>query len=192
MRPSGTTKGKLAIREDEYQVLMLKTKRDKSIQHSTKQKLLCAFTLLYHSGCRVDEIRLWTYKDINQIVGKGVFSLTNNTKTNKPRMIRFVPGSIEEIKKYANAKDGYLFKKNASDEAISQSGFTRMLNTQIHKVLGELYSSHSFRSGLTMQIIRTAGAAVAKAHMGHKDIKTTLIYDRVEEKDITNSLNKIF
>lgn len=192
MRPSGMTKAKLAIRHDEYQVLISKTKRDKSIQHSTKQKLLCAFTLLYHSGCRVDEIRLWTYKDINQIVEQGVFSLTNDTKTNKPRMIRFVAGSIEEIKKYTNDKEGYLFNKNASQEAISKSGFRRMLNTQIHKVLGELYSSHSFRAGLTMQIIRTAGAAVAKAHMGHKDIKTTLIYDRVEEKDITNSLNKIF
>lgn len=192
MRPSGTTKAKRAIRNDEYQVLILKTKRDKSIQHSTRQKLLCAFTLLYHTGCRVDEIRLWKQKDINIIVTKGIYSLTNDTKTNKPRLIRFASTSIEEIKKYDNIKKGYLFTKNASDQPISKSGFQRMINTQIQKVLGDLYSSHSFRAGLTMKLIRTAGAAVAKAHMGHKDIKTTLIYDRVEDKDITNSLEQIF
>jgi len=157
-------------------------------------KLIRAFTLLYLTGCRVSEISRFTSKDIAQMIEHNEYSLTNATKTKTPRLITFDESRIQvEFLKKILPRDerAYLFNRNGSQEAMSVESLKQLINRFIHNVLGELYSSHSFRTGY-ITTAHSVGLSLEhiRQDIGHANISTTARYARVTNEEISRGKNQ--
>jgi len=192
-RPSGTTRAKKPIFKKEFLRLLNAANKSLSIRLSTRVKLTRAFTLLYLTGCRVGEIVNLSTKDIEMMIQHNEYSLTNDTKTNKPRLISFDANrkQVELLVQILPFEDEYLFAKNNSIKPMSGSALKLLMNTFIHKVLGQLYSTHSFRSGY-ITIAHQHGLSLEhiRQDIGHKDIATTARYATVTSEEISHGKNK--
>jgi len=192
-RPKGTTRAKKPILEKEFERLINATKYSKSLKSNSKSKFIMAFTLLYFTGCRVSELINFTTKDLLNIIESNEFSLTNTTKTNSSRLISFDENRVQVTKLNAilPKEDIYLFYANNSSKPMSVSSLTKNLNKFIHSILGELYSTHSFRAGY-ITIAHKQGLSLEhiRQDIGHESISTTARYATVTNKEIAKAKNK--
>lgn len=190
MRPVGTTRAKKPILKKEFERLIHAANKSISIKSVTKVKLIRAFTLLYLTGCRVSEIANMSAKDVEHMIRENEYSLTNATKTRTPRLIIFDDArvQVEFLKKILPKDAAYLFQKNNSAKPMSASSLTALLNGFIHAVLGELYSTHSFRAGyITAFHAQGYSLEHIRCDIGHADIATTAHYVRVSQEEIARS-----
>jgi integrase/recombinase XerD len=115
-------------------------------------------------------------------------------KVKSERVLYFSTDAIKEFTKYFN-----LEGKEDSEYVITSWGKPRqqlhhisliqLVNSYIHNILGEQYSSHSFRSGIiTDMAIKSVNPKIIQSFVGHKNISTTLSYVRPSESDIKNAL----
>ena len=194
-RPTGTTRVKKPILKDDFNRLITATKMTGTLQAGTKAKLLRAFTLLYLTGCRISEIINFKTSDITYMINQNEFSLSNDTKTKKPRLISFDSGGVQAkmIKNITPSQEieTYLFLKNNGDQPMSVDSLKRQMNKFIQRVLGKLYSTHSFRQGYITKIYEAKGLAYAKKDVGHKNSSTTLRYTSVSSMSIAEAKNGI-
>jgi len=193
-RPVGTTRAKKPIQKAEYKKLMYATKKSLTINHSTRIKLQRAFTLLYLTGCRISEIVNISRVEVEEMIEHNEFSLRNNTKTKKPRLISFDDErkQVKLLKEIVPYEDEYLFRRNGSSKPMGVESLKLMMNNFIHAVLGELYSTHSFRSGyITTQHSLGFSLEHIREDIGHSSIATTARYATVTRKDISLGKNKI-
>ncbi|MEA2017800.1 MAG: site-specific integrase [Campylobacterota bacterium] len=197
-RPAGTTRAKKPIASSEFKTLLLAL--DKSSKNkATREKFKKAFTLLYLTGCRVSEIIDFTIEDLKETIKNNEYSLTNKSKTGVARLITFdsnfkqvqmlehlLPTNIDTLK----FKNRYLFYSNHTGKPMSVSSFTLQLNRFIHSVLGELYSTHSFRQGY-ITIARRLGTPIEiiQKDIAHRSVTTTMRYVDVTTEDIAHSKN---
>lgn len=192
MRPVGTTRAKKPIFKNEFEQLISACKNSQEIKSPTKQKLIRAFTLLYMTGCRAGEIVNMRTNDLMSMIQNNEYSLTNNTKTKTPRLISFDESrqQIEYLKKILPKNSTYLFPRNNSDSPMTASALKLLMNTFIHNVLGELYSSHSFRAGY-ITAFHQQGLSLEhiRQDIGHRNIATTARYTTVTSEEIARSKN---
>ncbi len=192
-RPAGTTRAKKPILTDEFNRLIKAVHKTHSLKSTTKPKFIRAFTLMYLTGCRVSEIQKFKTSDLKEMCENNEYSLTNQTKTKKARLISFdtQKKQIEKIKEIIPPVECYLFSKNQSDTPMSVSSFTVQLNSFIKKVLGSLYSTHSFRQGY-ITIGHQVGHSLEhlRQDIGHKNLATTAIYTVVTSEEIALGKNK--
>ena len=192
MRPTGTTRAKKPILKKEFDRLIKAVKMNTEIKSPTKLKLTRAFTLLYLTGCRAGEIVNFTREDLEQMISENEYSLTNNTKTKTPRLISFDETQVQigMLRRLLPMRETYLFVKNGADHPMTSSALKLLMNSFIHTILGELYSSHSFRAGyittahqqgLSLEHIRT--------DIGHTSIATTARYTTVTHEEISRGKN---
>lgn len=200
-RPQGTTKERLPIFKQDFQMLIIMIQRDKSIRKKTREKLIFAYTLLYYTGCRVDEIRRLTHEDILPIGLNKMILLQNNTKTKKPRTIYLNQSMIISIlEKYEVLKVGkneyikkYIFEAHNKKTPIQKAVFIRQLNKYLQQKLGENYGTHSFRAGYITRIVEVTGnLKTAQDLIGHTSIKTTMKYLGTTKERKLEALDKVF
>lgn len=193
-RPKGTTRAKKPIFKTEYERLLSSVYKSHKIKSPTKNKFVRAFTLLYITGCRVSEIIDFKTSDLQYIIENNEYSLTNQTKTKKPRLISFDTSGkqVKIIEKILPPAEVYLFAKNRSDSSMTVSSLTLMLNKYIQSILGNLYSTHSFRQGY-ITIAHQQGLSLEhiREDIGHKNISTTATYTHVSHKEISEAKNFI-
>jgi len=193
-RPAGTTRVKKPILKKEFEKLLVATNRSLSLQFSTKEKLIRAFNILYVTGCRVSEITQFHTKDIETMILNNEFSLANNTKTKKARLISFDENrvQVEFLKKILPTDSGYLFTKNNSTIPMTTSALKYLMNAFIHKILGELYSTHSFRAGY-ITTAHKVGLSIRhiQEDIGHTKAATTARYITVTHDEISHGKNRI-
>lgn len=191
-RRIGTTRAKKPILKKEFERLTRATNKSLHIRSVTKVKLTRAFTLLYLTGCRVSEIVNLNSKDVEQMIKDNEYSLANNTKTKTPRLIIFdeSKNQIELLKKLVPIGGGYLFTRNNSNKPMTTSALNLLMNKFIHSVLGELYSTHSFRAGY-VTIAHQLGLSLEhiREDIGHASIATTARYATVTHEEISHGKN---
>ncbi len=191
-RHIGTTRVKKPILKKEFDRLIKAVKMNTEIKSPTKLKLTRAFTLLYLTGCRAGEIVKFTREDLEQMISENEYSLTNNTKTKTPRLISFDETQVQigMLHGLLPINGTYLFPKNGADYPMTASAFKLLMNGFIQTILGELYSTHSFRAGyitaahqqgLSLEHIRT--------DIGHRAIATTARYTTVTNDEISRGKN---
>lgn len=189
MRPVGTTRAKKPILKKEFDRLIRAVNLNHDIKSPTKRKLTAAFTLLYLTGCRVSEIVSFRGSDIEQMIRNNEYSLTNATKTRTPRLISFDETHQQiEILKTLLLPDNtrFLFARNNSNVPMTAPALTLICNKFIHAVLGELYSSHSFRAGY-ITAFHQQGFSLEhiRTDIGHANIATTARYATVSHEEIS-------
>jgi integrase len=177
-RPIGTTRVKKPIEKYEFEKLILFISKTKFIkQQRLRVKLKRAFTLLYLTGCRISEIIDLTTNDINKIVEYKEYSLSNNTKTKTSRLIVFSTAQIDLLKTIIPRVNIKLFD-------VTTEYFTIKANLLIHKCLGLLYSTHSFRVGYVTRLANNGeNIELIRSDIGHKNIATTARYIKVTSED---------
>ena len=191
-RRIGTTRSKKPIQKKEFERLINALNRSTEVKSTTKMKLHRAFTLLYLTGCRISEIVHFTSQDIEKMIEHNEFSLFNNTKTKRARLITLDANrqQIEFLKKILPKNDGYLFPRNGSTNPMSVDGLKMLMNKFIHEILGELYSSHSFRVGyITTAHSHGLSLEHIRQDIGHANISTTARYAQVTNEEISRGKN---
>ena len=185
-RPKGTTRAKKAIGKFEFEKLIAFTKRTSCLQQQrARVKLIRAYTLLYVTGCRISEIIDFQTKDLQKIIENKEYSLTNDTKTDTPRLIILSDQQIELIKSITPHENIKLFD-------VSIGYLTIKANNVIHKCLGDLYSSHSFRAGYITRLANNgANAKLIQEDIGHAKVETTMRYIKVTDEDKRKAKEKL-
>ncbi len=180
-RPIGTTRAKKAIKKEEYEKLIRFVNHSNQLhQQRLRTKMRRLFVLLYATGCRVSEVCDFTFGDIKYMVDQKEYSLTNATKTKRSRLIVLSDKQVSIIK--ALVPDYPVSSETKLFDGSGSSYLTVKANDIIHKCLGELYSTHSFRAGYITRLAENgANPKLIQEDIGHSKVATTLGYIKVTD-----------
>jgi len=184
------------IKDNEYQVLMYHLKSDTKIRNHNKRNLMTIFTFLFHTGLRINEIQNLKVKDLISLLKDG-FCYVYTNKTKQMRKLFVSNKGQNELKNLFEVyfKDDELEwnlirPNNLPFEKFHKISLINQVNKYIIKVLGNNYSSHSFRIGLITDLSLNGGnPKVIQEIIGHKNIQTTLNYIKTTDNDKINLLN---
>lgn len=175
------------ITEIEHQKLLTYLKGKENIHECTKSNLARTFTLLYFTGCRLNEIKQLRLHNIKTIIETGEFIIIT-PKTNRERKLFFSKTAIKEIKKYFDLSQSdnsfVIGTKGDFTKTPSDITFIASVNKFIQEVLGKRYSSHSFRSGLITEMSKSVNPKFIQKFIGHSDINTTMRYIKPTDEDL--------
>ena len=187
---------KESIREKEYKILMNYITNNETMRDNTKANMLKVFTLLYYTGARLNELTQLRNKDIlDLLTNKEIILLTHKTKNE--RKVYFTDEAIKSISKVfiklqidSEPEDYKVVRvKGKAFSSPSTIGFIQQTNKIIQEILGDRYTSNSFRQGLITELgAKSVNPKIIQTFIGHKDIKTTMNYIKPSEEDIRNSL----
>ena len=157
-------------------------------QKDLKQaQLRVAYTLLYYTGLRINEIRQITHKKIVDAITSSQLNAIHY-KTKQAHMHVLSKNGVKKLKELSVEytiifnKYGYkyLFGKN---EPIHQKSLTRFINNDLKNTcqgFGIPYNikSHSFRINMISNLLKTTTVQHAAQIIGHSDIHSTMSYQR--------------
>lgn len=157
-----------------------------------KQDLKCAqlkiaYSILFYVGLRVNEIRFFQEKDIQDAIKTSQFSIVH-FKQREPHIYVISDLAVKELKKlkyqyhiiFVKYKYNYLFGKN---KPIDEKYLIKMINKdlkrtcEINQILYNI-KSHSFRINMIRQLLKNTSVQNAADIIGHKDRKATMAYKR--------------
>ena len=187
-----TKRIKKSITEKEYKLLIRHTKGDESLKEFNRKRLLQIFCLLYYSGARINELSQIKYKHIYEIIETGE-TIIITYKTKNERILYFSNQAIKEIKKYfdlnQNADHYIIASWNDPKTRLHEISLINLVNTYMKKVLGEGFTSHSFRQGLLTEMgAKSINPKIIQSFIGHSDVKTTLRYIKPTADDVKMAL----
>ena len=188
----GTKKIKKSITEKEYKLLLSHAKGDDSLKEFNRNRFLRIFILLYYSGARINELSQIKYKHIKEIIQNGE-TIIVTYKTHNERILYFSSKAIKEIKKYFNFteddNDYIIASWNKPKNRMHEISLINLVNKYMKKVLGEGFTSHSFRQGLLTEMgSKSINPKIIQSFIGHSDVKTTLHYIKPTVNDVKMAL----
>ncbi len=201
-RPVGTKIARKAIREQEFQELLLALEIDNSLQPHMLLRHRRAFTILYYLGMRVGELLILRVGDLRKAIKDGEVQLEGSkTKTKRSRLLQLssnaqeaIYNTFERLIEDKNMSENYyIFSSNNPFRALNKANFTLHLNSFIHDTIGELYSTHSFRQGLItdMIVVHNMPLVVAQTFIGHSSMMTTARYAKATEQDTRKAIDQV-
>ena len=165
-------------------------------------QLKIAYTILFYTGLRVNEIRGFRERDIENAIKTSQFSVVH-FKQNEPHIHVISDEAVKELKRlksdreiiFVKYKFKYLFGK---DKPLDNKYFIKMINKdlkntcEINKIPYNI-KSHSFRINMITNLLKHTSVQDAADIIGHKDTKSTMAYKRyvLNKTEILNLLNKI-
>ena len=183
------------ITEVEYKKLMSFIRGDENLRFNTKQNLLRTFTILFFTGLRVNEVQELKIKDIKNLLQDGNVKI-DISKTSTQRKLYLTNSFQKELVKL------FDFKKELDENRIISKGsdknkrtsinnivFIQQVNKTIKEILGEGYSSHSFRQGLITEMgSKSINIKIISQFVGHKNVSTTMEYIKPTDEQIREAL----
>lgn len=160
-----------------------------------------AYTILYHTGLRVNEIRMLTQKDIDDAIRSGQFNIIHS-KTNQAHIHVISSTAIQDLEKryldyqiiFNKHKYKYLFGKN---KPIHNKTLIQIINDDLKNICDTLklpynIKSHSFRINRISSLLKVTTIQNTADIIGHKDIRSTMYYKRyaLSKKEIEELLEK--
>lgn len=174
-----------------------------STKFNEKRNIL-SIVLLYVTGCRINELRNFNFFTLSKFIETGT-TIIHSYKSSTTRRIDISSSEqlllknykelINDIYNKLDSKDHFL--RTSRGKEISNHNAYILLN-RVLKKFGDKHGlsilSHSFRIGYITELLKTHNVQVAKSMIGHKQIDTTLRYDRnmfssEDVKHIRDNLN---
>lgn len=172
-----------------------------------KQDLKCAqlriaYTILFFTGLRVNEMRFFQEEHIQDAIKTSQFSVVHY-KQKEPHIHVISDLAVKTLKKlekyyeiiFIKYKYKYLFGKK---KPVAEKHLIRMINDDIKhtsKINQIPYNikSHSFRINMISKLLQNTSVQNAADIIGHRDIQSTMAYKRyaLNKKEIKNLLNTI-
>lgn len=180
------------ISEKEYKKLMSFIRGNENYRDYKKLNLLRTFCILYYSGLRLNEVRDLKYKDIYDLLENGMVKIYVS-KTKSERKIYLSENFKKELIKLfsiLNDREEYIiFNDRKVRSENGNISFINVVNKVIKEVLGDKFSSHSFRGGLISDMGRDGiNIKMIKEFIGHKNVVTTMRYMKFSDEDIMMNL----
>ena len=187
---------KESITEAEYKRLMNEVRGDESLRQNTKANLLRVFTLLYFTGLRLNEVQNLTLLHMKELLEQGHTKLVlPKTKSERKlyagkefqKQLRKLFGVDELSNHHARVISKGCVKSKR--EGINSDVFIKQVNTVMKSILGDGYTSHSFRQGLITEMgSKGVNVKIISKFIGHSDVKTTMRYIKPTDDDVRGAM----
>ena len=187
---------KESITETEYKKLMNAVRGDESLRQTSKTNLLRAFMLLYFTGLRLNEVQNLTLSNIKELLDLGQTKLILS-KTSSERKLYAGEAFQKQLRRLFELDrvmdlDSRVIAKGSNKskkEGISHDVFIKQVNAVMKSILGEGYTSHSFRQGLITEMgSKGVNVKIIAQFIGHSDVKTTLRYIKPTDDDVRGAM----
>lgn len=187
---------KESITETEYKKLMNALRGDESLRQTSKTNLLRAFTLLYFTGLRLNEVQNLTLSNIKELLDLGQTKLILS-KTSSERKLYAGEAFQKQLRRLFELDrvmdlDSRVIAKGSNKskkEGISHDVFIKQVNAVMKSILGEGYTSHSFRQGLITEMgSKGVNVKIISQFIGHSDVKTTMRYIKPTDDDVRGAM----
>lgn len=183
------------ITEVEYKKLMSFIRGNETLRENTKLNLLRTFTILFFTGLRLNEVQELKIKDIKNLLQDGNVKI-DISKTSTQRKLYLTNSFQKELVKlfdFKNEDDENRIISKGSDKnkrtSINNIVFIQQVNKTIKEILGEGYSSHSFRQGLITEMgSKSINIKIISQFVGHKNVSTTMGYIKPTDEQIREAL----
>ena len=183
------------ITEVEYKKLMSFVRGNETLRLNTKQNLLRTFTILFFTGLRLNEVQELKIIDIKNLLENGNVKI-DISKTSTQRKLYLTNSFQKELLKLFDFKieddDNRIISKGSNKNkktSINKIVFIQQVNKTIKEILGEGFSSHSFRQGLITEMgSKSINIKIISQFVGHKNISTTMGYIKPTDEQILNNL----
>ena len=183
------------ITEVEYKKLMSFVRGNETIRLNTKQNLLRTFTILFFTGLRLNEVQELKIIDIKNLLENGNLKI-DISKTSTQRKLYLTNSFQKELLKLFDFKieddDNRIISKGSNKNkktSINKIVFIQQVNKIIKEILGEGFSSHSFRQGLITEMgSKSINIKIISQFVGHKNISTTMGYIKPTDEQIKEAL----
>ena len=183
------------ITELEYKKLMSFVRGNENLRENTKLNLLRTFTFLFFTGLRLNEVQELKIIDIKNLIQYGNVKI-NISKTSSERKLYLTNTFQKELVKIFDLKnendDNRIITKGANKNKITSINnivFIQQVNKIIKEILGEGFSSHSFRQGLITEMgSKSINIKIISQFVGHKNISTTMGYIKPTDEQIRDAL----
>ena len=167
-----------------------------------RSQLRICYTILFHVGLRLNEIRNLTLKDILDAIQTAQFNLIHY-KTNQAHIHVLSHQALEDLKsleddyttvfnKY-NCK--YLFGMN---KPMHEKSLIRLVNKDLKNTcdlnnIAYNIKSHSFRINMISNLLQVTSVQNTANIIGHQDIRSTMSYERyaLSKSEIQDLLKQI-
>jgi integrase len=185
------------ITETEYKKLMNAVRGDEILKSSSKTNLLRAFTILYFTGLRLNEAQELRLANIIELLNRGSTKLILS-KTKSERKLFAGDEFKKQLKKLFDLGDANMdlqarvIAKGSSKSqrtGINPIVFIAQVNKIMNDILGNGYTSHSFRQGLITEMgSRSINTKIISKFIGHSDVKTTMRYINPTDEDLQRAM----
>ena len=149
--------------------------------------MVIAYTIRYHTGLRINEIRTLTRQQINDAIEISQFNLIHH-KTKKAHIHILSDKAIKDLRNIqTNLKivfDKYQFQYLfGNNKPMNKKSLIRMINDDLKKTcefanLPFNIKSHSFRINLITNLLKVTSVHKVAEIIGHDDIRSTMKYQR--------------
>ena len=168
----------------------------------TRAQLRITYTILYHCGLRVGEIRHLTEKDLETAIKAAQFNLVHH-KTKKAHIHVLSKKAVEDLQNltcefltiFHKYQYNYLFGKN---RPMTNKNLIKVVNKDLKVTCTKFnipfnIKSHSFRVNMITNLLKVTSVQNTANIIGHSDIRSTMSYNRytLSKTEIQNLLNKI-
>lgn len=165
-------------------------------------QLRIAYTILYHVGLRLNEIRNLTQQNILDAIKSSQLSVIHY-KTKQAYIHVLSKRGVKELENLSTELDivfnkynyKYLFGK---EKPVHKKALIQIINKDLSYTskLAELpynIKSHSFRVNVITNLLKVTSVQNTAEIIGHKDIRSTMAYRRyaLSKEEIQNLLEKI-
>lgn len=185
------------ITEAEYKKLNAAVRGDEILKPNSKKNLLSAFTILYYTGLRLNELQELRISNLVELLNTGSTKLVL-PKTKSERKLfagaEFKKQLRKLISAYGSSQDteARVITKGSSKSnrtGINPIVFIAQVNKIMKSVLGEGYTSHSFRQGLISEMgAKGINTKIISKFIGHSDVKTTMLYINPTDEDVRGAM----
>ncbi len=180
------------ITEAEYKKLVYGVQGNDRLKEHTKQNLIRAFTLLYFTGLRLNEVQELTMGHIKELLEQESTKLVLS-KTKSERKLYAGTAFKKALQKYfylsGESRDRVIAKGSNASESLHPISFIAQVNAVMKSVLGEGYTSHSFRQGLITEMgSKGVNVKIIAKFIGHSDVKTTMRYIKPTDDDVRGAM----
>ena len=183
------------ITEVEYKKLMSFTRGNETLRNNTKLNLLRTFTILFFTGLRLNEVQELKIINIKNLIENKNVKI-DISKTSTQRKLYLTNSFQKELLKlfdFKNELDDNKIISKGSDKnkrtSINKIVFIQQVNKTTKEILGEGFSSHSFRQGLITEMgSKSINIKIISQFVGHKNVSTTMGYMKPTDEQILNNL----
>ena len=183
------------ITEVEYKKLMSFTRGNETLRENTKLNLLRTFTILFFTGLRLNEVQELKIIDIKNLLQNGnvKIDISKTSTQRKLYLTNFFQKELIKLFDFKNELDDNKIISKGSDKnkrtSINKIVFIQQVNKTIKEILGEGFSSHSFRQGLITEMgSKSINIKIISQFVGHKNISTTMGYIKPTDEQIKEAL----
>jgi integrase len=166
------------ITKSEFIKLMASVKGADNIRANTKSNLLRTFVILYYTGMRINELQDLRIKDIEELLDNGTVKIFLKktlsqrklylTKEFKKQLEKVFDFNMENLDNRVICKGSNKNKKTAIHNIV----FIQQVNKFIKHILGDGYTSHSFRQGIISEFgAKGVNIKIISKFVGHSDVK---------------------